>query len=87
MSLSELEPDVTAIHVDAWKPWFAWRPVKLYMTRRFTWLRFIHRRTVLKTAGGTCEYTDDTECFPDLPQEAATQQGAVAQKEAEILSA
>jgi hypothetical protein len=29
-------------------------------------LRRIYRRTVVKTAGSNCEYTDDPQEFPDL---------------------
>lgn len=66
MSAGELEPGGAALQVDHWEPWFAWRPVKLYMTGHYAWLRSIYRRTVVKTAGSNCEYTDDPGEFPDL---------------------
>jgi hypothetical protein len=68
MSVSQLEPGGAALQVDHWEPWFAWRPVKLYMTGHYAWLRRIYRRTVVKTAGSNCEYTDDPQEFPDLPK-------------------
>jgi hypothetical protein len=47
-----------------WASWFAWRPVKLYMTRRYCWLRTIHRRCVTKNGFQSCEYTDRPEDYP-----------------------
>jgi hypothetical protein len=61
-----LQEPTTALRVDPWHPWFAWRPVRLYMTGRFAWLRQVHRRTVTKPVGSSCEYTDDPAEFPDL---------------------
>lgn len=72
MAVSELEPGGAALQVDHWEPWFAWRPVKLYMTGRYAWLRPIWRRKVVKTAGSNSEYTDDPGEFPDLPKGHAT---------------
>jgi hypothetical protein len=57
---------IIALQVDPWHPWFAWRPVRLYMTGQFAWLRLVHRRTVTKAVGSICEYTDDPAEFPDL---------------------
>lgn len=72
MSAAELphEPDA-ALQVRHWHPWFAWRPVRLYMTGRFAWLRRLYRRKVIKPIGTVCEYTDDPEEFPDLADIAA----------------
>ena len=72
MSSAELprEPDA-ALRVQPWHPWFAWRPVRLYMTGQFAWLRQVYRRHVLKPMGATCEYTDDPREFPDLAGVAA----------------
>ena len=72
MSLNELEPGGAPLQVDRWKPWFAWRPVSLYMTGHYAWLRRIYRRSVVKTAGETMEYTDDVTAFPDLPSGSAS---------------
>lgn len=70
MSSAELphEPNA-ALKVDRWRPWFAWHPVRLYMTGQFAWLRRIHRRWVIKPVGTSCEYTDDPAAFPDLAEE------------------
>jgi hypothetical protein len=59
------EPDA-ALRVQPWRPWFAWRPVRLYMTGQFAWLRLVHCRHVIKPAGWICEYTDNPAEFPDL---------------------
>jgi|GEM_PF-5658662 len=67
MSSAELPPEPSAaLLVDLWQPWFAWRPVRLYMTGHFAWLRRVHRRCVIKPVGSVCEYTDDPVEFPDL---------------------
>jgi hypothetical protein len=67
MSSAELpyEPDA-ALRVQPWQPWFAWHPVRLYMTGQFAWLKRVYRRHVIKPVGATCEYTDDPGEFPDL---------------------
>lgn len=67
MSSAELphEPNA-ALRVHHWRPWFAWRPVRLYMTGQFAWLRPLYRRLVIKPEGMVCEYTDDPDEFPDL---------------------
>ena len=67
MSAAELphEPDA-ALRVQPWHPWFAWHPVRLYMTGQFAWLRLIYRRHVTKPVGAVCEYTDNPREFPDL---------------------
>jgi hypothetical protein len=46
-----------------WESWFAWRPVRLYMTGGVAWLRFIHRRGVSKSGIATCDYTDRPDMF------------------------
>jgi hypothetical protein len=51
----------------AWQPWFAWRPVRLYMTGGYVWLRRIHRRGVMKNGLSMCDYTDRPEEFPAPP--------------------
>lgn len=68
MSDSLAEPAVAILEVAHWEAWFAWRPVRLYMTGQYAWLRPIYRRTLVKTAGACCEYTDDPNEFPDLPE-------------------
>jgi hypothetical protein len=51
--------------IGKWKAWFAWRPVHLYGTTRFAWLRTVSKRPVL---GGQrhlkMEYTDSPSEFP-----------------------
>ena len=67
MSSVEHPPEpCAALQVDPWHPWFAWHPVRLYMTGQFAWLRLVHRRYVTKAVGSICEYTDDPIEFPDL---------------------
>jgi hypothetical protein len=67
MSSTDLSQEsAAALRVDPWHPWFAWHPVRLYMTGQFAWLRLVHRRTVTKPVGSSCEYTDDPAEFPDL---------------------
>jgi hypothetical protein len=46
-----------------WSEWFAWRPVRLYMTGRLAWLRPIHRRSVVKYGLTTWDFTDQPEAF------------------------
>jgi len=68
---SELQPSGLQAAAEAlryesdWENWFAWRPVRLYMTGRLAWLRHIHRRNVRRSGISTCDYTD-------RPQEFAT---------------
>ncbi len=70
MSSADLPHEPTAaLRVDPWHLWFAWRPVRLYMTGQFAWLRQIHRRYVIRPVGTMCEYTDDPSTFPDLAGE------------------
>ena len=67
MSTAELPHEPTAaLRVHRWQPWFAWRPVRLYMTGRFAWLTRVYRRCVVKPVGTMCEYTDNPGEFPDL---------------------
>jgi hypothetical protein len=47
-----------------WEPWFAWYPVRLYMTGRFCWLRRIYRRCVAKAGIKSCDYSDQPDEFP-----------------------
>jgi hypothetical protein len=47
-----------------WERWFAWRPVHLYMTSHFVWLKTIYRRCVTKGGVETCDYTDTPGEFP-----------------------
>jgi hypothetical protein len=47
-----------------WESWFAWHPVRLYMTSRFAWLTTIYRRCVKKGNIESCDYTDAPEEFP-----------------------
>jgi hypothetical protein len=46
-----------------WMRWFAWRPVRLYMTGGLAWLCFIHRRQVSRSGIATCDYTDRPDLF------------------------
>ena len=46
-----------------WENWFAWHPVRLYMTGRVVWLRHIHRRNVSRSGVATCDYTDQPDQF------------------------
>ena len=67
MSSAEFSPEpIATLQVEPWEPWFAWHPVRLYMTGQFAWLRLVHRRYVTKPVGSSCEYTDDPAEFPDL---------------------
>ena len=65
MSAVPHEPNA-ALRVEPWQPWFAWHPVRLYMTGQIAWLRQIYRRHVNKHVATICEYTDDPGEFPDL---------------------
>jgi len=47
-----------------WERWYAWRPVKLYMSGRYAWLRVIYCRCLHKNGIETCDYTDTPEDFP-----------------------
>ena len=47
-----------------WEAWYAWRPVRLYMTGRTAWLRWIYRRSIVKARLSCREYTDSPEEFP-----------------------
>jgi hypothetical protein len=47
-----------------WERWFAWDPVRLYMTSRIAWLSTIHRRCVTKGYIASCDYTDTPDEFP-----------------------
>ena len=66
MSAIPHESEAAALQVEPWHPWFAWHPVRLYMTGQFAWLRQVYRRHVVKPVGTMCEYTDDPGEFPDL---------------------
>jgi hypothetical protein len=47
-----------------WRPWFAWRPVCLYMEpSRYSWLRRIWRRSVDKNGLESWDYTDSPDNF------------------------
>ena len=47
------------INVGAWSGWFAWRPVRLFGTPHFAWLRTISRRPVRDERRGVrMEYSD-----------------------------
>ena len=51
--------------VGKWEPWFAWRPVHLYGTVRFAWLRRISKRYILcGRLPLKAEYTDSPAEFP-----------------------
>ena len=57
-------PDPVITYETAWEGWFAWHPVRLYMTGHYAWLRRIHRRCVTKAGVPSCDYTDSPEDFP-----------------------
>jgi hypothetical protein len=46
-----------------WESWFAWRPVRLYMTGGLAWFRFVHRRDVSRSGIATRDYTDRPDLF------------------------
>jgi hypothetical protein len=64
--VAQIEEPGEPIHyqIGEWQSWYAWRPVKLYMTPRYAWLRPIFRRCVMKGAVECCDYTDRPDDFP-----------------------
>jgi len=52
-----------------WEPWYAWHPVKLYMSSRLAWLCWVHRRAIHRSGLAMWDYTDDPELHADPPLE------------------
>ncbi len=50
----------------AWEPWFAWHPVRLYMSGRIAWLFRIHRRRIHRSGMAMWDYTDRPELHTDM---------------------
>ena len=59
----DVEPPEALRYDSDWESWFAWRPVRLYMTGGVAWLRAIHRRNVSQSGIVTCDYTDQPDQF------------------------
>jgi hypothetical protein len=55
-----LDPPPVTIDGD-WEPWFAWHPVRLYMSGRLAWLCRIHRRAIHRSGMAMWDYTDHPE--------------------------
>lgn len=53
----------------AWEPWYAWHPVRLYMSGRLAWMRRIHRRAIHRCGMAMWDYTDQPEMQGDPPVE------------------
>ena len=58
-----VEPPEALRYESDWESWFAWHPVRLYMTGRHAWLRIIHRRNVSMSGIARCDYTDQPDQF------------------------
>ena len=53
------------IEMTEWAAWFAWRPVRLYMSGKTAWLSWVFRRWVVHASGyRTCDYTMEPDEFP-----------------------
>lgn len=52
-----------------WELWYAWHPVRLYMSRRLTWMCWIHRRAIHRSGMAMWDYTDQPEMHADPPVE------------------
>jgi len=48
----------------AWEQWFAWYPVKLYMSTKYAWRRRIYRRCVTRAGFTSRDYTDSPDQYP-----------------------
>jgi len=59
----DIEPPEALRYESDWVRWFAWRPVRLYMTGGVAWLRAVHRRTVNRSGIVMCDYTDQPDQF------------------------
>jgi hypothetical protein len=64
MSAIEINPLGQPDSVGAWMSWFAWIPVRLYMSPRMAWLRVIYRRNVRIHGISSCDYTDQPDEYP-----------------------
>ena len=68
--VTEGPPKPPPITIDgSWEPWFAWHPVKLYMSGRLAWLCRIHRRAIHRSGMAMWDYTDQPEMHADPPME------------------
>jgi hypothetical protein len=55
------------IDMTEWAAWFAWRPIRLYMSGKIVWLNWVFRRCVTHGNGfQTCDYTTEPDEFPRL---------------------
>lgn len=67
---TEGPPKPPPITIDgAWEPWYAWHPVRLYMSGRLAWLCRIHRRAIHRCGMAMWDYTREPELHPDPPRE------------------
>lgn len=69
MSTTETSREHPPDSVGVWTAWFAWLPVRLYMSPHFAWLRTIHRRNVRLHGIESCDYSDTPEEYPSPPRE------------------
>jgi len=69
-------PERSIIAMTEWAAWFAWRPVRLYMSGKIVWLNWVFRRCVIHGNGfETCDYTLEPDEFPRLvPAESTAEQ-------------
>ena len=60
--VAEAPPNPPPVTIDGdWEPWFAWHPVRLYMSGRLAWLCRIHRRAIHRSGMAMWDYTDHPE--------------------------
>ncbi len=59
-------PKPSPLTIDSgWEPWYAWHPVRLYMSWRLVWLCKIHRRAIHRSGMAMWDYTDRPERCAD----------------------
>ena len=59
---AEKPPKPPVLTIDSgWEPWYAWHPVRLYMSGRLAWCRLIHRRSIHRCGMAMWDYTDQPE--------------------------
>ena len=65
VNLSDRDGEIGTVleYQSDWWEWFAWCPVRLYMTGRMACLRPVYRRSVVKFGLTGWEYTDQPEAF------------------------
>ena len=67
---AESPPRPPPVTIDGtWEPWYAWHPVKLYMSSQLAWLCWIHRRAIHRSGMAMWDYTDRPELHGDPPME------------------